>query len=125
MRRTGERRTTRLPIAPGPTETKITRLPYTYEVTLEPACVAVGQDFTLTFHLEPGAAVAGIAIHADGETHETRWGKNAGPDGIAVHTWTAPPAPGPGRMLTGASAGGGRSGGTEVAFRIVEIPGTC
>lgn len=98
---------------------------YTYVVTLSPTCARVGEPFTLTVRVEPGAAVGMIASHSDGDTHETRWAKAAGEDGVLVRTWLAPPAPGEGVVLTGATTYEGRTGGTPVYFRIVRATESC
>lgn len=112
------------PASPEGTTTT-TLPPYTYEVTLEPTCVAAGEDFTVTVKVEPSVAVGVIASHADGQSHSTRWGTTSGPEGTVVHTWQAPPIPGPGKLLVGALTSDGRLGGLMIDFRIVEVPGTC
>jgi hypothetical protein len=86
--------TTATTTAAPPTTLPATTGNYSYTVTLEPTCARVGELFTLTIRGEPGAAAGVIAVHADGDTHKTMWGKAAGPDGVLVRTWAAPPAPG-------------------------------
>lgn len=108
-----------------PTTTVSRPPPYTFELTFEPRCAAVGENFTLTYHVEPYSAVGSIATHADRQTHDTMWGTTADASGLVVHTWKAPPAPGPGRVLASATTSDGRSGGQMFEFRITAVTETC
>ncbi len=116
------------PSAGATTATTAPRPAYTYEVRLEPTCGRVGEDFVATFKVEPSSAVGAIASYADGDTEKSKasmWGTTAGDDGVVVHRWTAPAAPGRAKLLTGATTPDGRSGGTTLDFRVVGVTESC
>lgn len=99
---------------------------YVYRVDLAPTCAAIGEEFTITFYLKPRGGAILIATYADGNTYETWHAAFADENGVLVHKWRAPPAPGQGTVWTqAADRETRRKGATNVNFHIAKPGESC
>jgi len=97
-------------------------------LTVEPSCVAVGEEVTVTIETVPRAELTYAVGYSDGRPHGQMGFARTDDQGVNVWRWTVAPdvPPGPATVLVQAVSEDGERGDSAVArFSVADAQGEC